>query len=444
LKIDPEPRRLRWLLALLPGCILVNHVVYLLFSRRKQFSEALAPGDASKALADLYFARGPLLVRYLLPAIVATVLCSTAIAALTTPREYVSWLWAPASVNAAAPLVKTDGSSTANTPAAGEWPADKTWGREVLRGAALGFVGAYVYILLLLTERARQRDITSGLAVWVAAMPVLGPLMGGVAALLLASGAGSTADGSFTRDAVFFVAGMLPQQFAAFAQSGVRRLFQSGGAASIRTMPLTLLRGVGAEVEARLQEEGIHDVSALAYASPYALIRTTTYAPKQVADWIDEALLLATVPNHWDALEKVGVTGAMDLAWYRGKAAAIKVLAGEVKMNEVLLDNVVERLDLDAQVADLRKLYWDGELKVREGVPAAPVPDESESKYRFLEGFTQEARDRLTAEICNIDGVKTVTVAGDSLTVVVSSDRREAVAEALRGKKEIAPEGVAN
>ena len=293
-------RQLRWLLALLPGSIIVNHMVYLLSSRRKQFREALAPGEQMDRLADLYFRRGPLLVRYLLPAALATVLCATASAALTSPTTYLTWLWAP-------------------NDATG-WPASSSWGAEVLRGAAFGFIGAYVYMLLLLTDRARQRDITSGVAVWAASMLVLGPLMGGVAALLLASGAGPSSGGSFTRDAVFFVAGMLPQQFAAFVQSGVRKIFQPSAPTAIRSLPLTLLRGVGPEVEARLEEEGIHDVSALAYASPYALIRATTYAPKQVADWIDEALLIATVPAHWDALEKVGVTGAMDFRLVQGQA----------------------------------------------------------------------------------------------------------------------------
>src|SRR3989442_3854158 len=267
------PAQLRWLLALLPGTIIVNHVIYLLFSRRKQFTKALAPGTESEGLADLYFARGPMLVRYLLPAIASAVLCSTAIAALTQPQTYVEWLWAPNSPVAASSVnqvpgtpAQADGGAAQSSPAkpgdasapkpgegvvakpgdgsaaqpgnapavpesekAGasvsssavpsgatpskQWPDEKKWGAQVLRGAVLGFLGAYVYMLLMLVDRARQRDVTSGLAVWAAAMPVVGPLMGGIAALLLASGVGVSTEGSFTRDAVFFVAGMLPQQF---------------------------------------------------------------------------------------------------------------------------------------------------------------------------------------------------------------------------------------
>src|SRR5262249_18277654 len=154
--------------------------------------------------------------------------------------------------------------------------------------------GAYVYLLLMLTDRALQRDITTGVATWAAAMPVLGLLMGGVAALIIASAMGANGT-SWTRDAIFFVAGMLPRQFAAFVQSGVQKMVQQTAPAS-RTLPLTTLRGVGPDVAARLEEEGIHDVSALAYASPHQLIRATTYSPRQIVDWIDEALLIATVP----------------------------------------------------------------------------------------------------------------------------------------------------
>src|SRR5262245_58391003 len=37
------PAQLRWLIAMLPGSIIINHMIYVLFSRRKQFSEALSP-----------------------------------------------------------------------------------------------------------------------------------------------------------------------------------------------------------------------------------------------------------------------------------------------------------------------------------------------------------------------------------------------------------------
>jgi hypothetical protein len=345
----PGAVTLQWLVSLLPGVIIIHHLVYLLSSRRGQFRLALQkPGQEAfldeqiTRLEELYFGAVPLVVRYTLAAVIVTLLNGVIMAALTSPASYLPWLYGPAGAPAAVP------------PA---WPATE-WARQSLRGAGLGFLGAYVFVVLLLTDRARQRDVTMGTAIWAGAMSVLGPITGGVAALLLASGVGGGS--SFTRDAFLFVAGMLPRQFATFVQAGVRRLMQSGQPDVTRSTPLTTLRGVGTDVAARLEEEGIFNVSSLAYASPFGLIRSTAFAPRQIVDWIDEALLVATLPAHWQALENLGVTGAMDLAWYKSRPPEqLAALAAEVKMALPLLDDVVERLAQDAQVGDLYSLYWD-------------------------------------------------------------------------------------
>jgi hypothetical protein len=432
-------RTLRWLVALLPASIIVNHMVYLMSSRRKQFREALGTMDAGKLLRleDLYFGYGPMTIRYLLPAILVTLLSSTAIAALTNPEVYIQWLYERSIV-----LV---GESPISLEVAARWPSG--WGAEALRGAALGFIGAYVYLLLLLTDRARQRDITAGIAIWAATMPVLGPLMGGVAALLLVSGAGLPEGSSFTRDAVFFVAGMLPRQFATFVQTGVSKMFQSGATVTVRTLPLATLRGVGPNVESRLEEEGIHDVSALAYASPHQLMRATTYAPRQIVDWIDEALLIATVPSHWELLEKSGVTGAMDLAWYETQPESIVSLANEIKMPEPLLRAVVTRLAQDAQVGDLYQLYWDHSDRrsplagLSTSRPDGGAPPGVSLAYTFIPGIGPEARDRLVADTKAMNGVLSVTVEGDNLTVVVAPVEQARIVKWLSANTEVGPRG---
>jgi hypothetical protein len=101
------------------------------------------------------------------------------------------------------------------------------------------------------------------------------------------------------------------------------------------------------------------DVSSLAYAYAPQLMRTTTYSPRQLVDWIDESLLIVNLPSHWEAMEKLGVTGAMDLAWYVTSPDSITELAAELRINRILLENVVTRLSQDAQVVDLYELYWD-------------------------------------------------------------------------------------
>jgi hypothetical protein len=421
---------LQWLLALVPGAIILHHLGYLLLTRRKQFRNALAASLGEQEinrLQDLYFGAMQMTIRYTVPALLVTVLSALAIAAISYPDAYLPWLYG--------------GPQFQKLPG---WPAGD-WGLQVLRGAAYGFAGAYVYLLLLLTDRAFRRDITAGVAMWAAAMCVLGPISGGIAALLLQGGAGP--GGSFTRDAVFFVAGMLPRQFSTFVQGQVRRFFSGGSAPAIRTQPLTILRGVGPDVEERLEEEGIHDVSSLAYSSPHQLMRATTFAPRQIVDWVDEALLMATLPDHWQALEKVGVTGAMDLAWYRTRPESVKALATEVRIEPTLLGDTIERLYQDAQVRELYQLYWDhaaplpNVVDITQGGPVTDptAPPPVSLAYKFRPGFEQDARDRLMGVVRTKPGVRDVTNTGDSLTVVVDASQRDARDAELKAMPEIEP-----
>src|SRR5262245_25779890 len=68
---------LQSLFALLPGSIILTQLVYLGSSRRKQYRDALDPGNQDEAtkLEELYFGLMPLTIRYGVPAILVTVLC---------------------------------------------------------------------------------------------------------------------------------------------------------------------------------------------------------------------------------------------------------------------------------------------------------------------------------------------------------------------------------
>ena len=62
-------------------------------------------------------------------------------------------------------------------------PPEK-WTHEVCVGAEFALAGAYTYVLLYLGQRSLRRDLTSGAAVWAAVTMTLGPILGGVLALL--------------------------------------------------------------------------------------------------------------------------------------------------------------------------------------------------------------------------------------------------------------------
>jgi hypothetical protein len=254
---------------------------------------------------------------------------------------------------------------------------------------------------------------------------------------LLQAGAGATGEQSFAREAVFFVSGMLPRQFAAAVQGQVRRFFSGGSASVLRTVPLTMIRGIGPDVEERLEEEGIYDVSSLAYVKPHQLIRATTFGSRQIVDWIDEALLIATLPDYWQQLEKLGVTGALDLSWFHMRTESIESLATEIRMPKQLLADTIARLAEDAQVGELNNLYWekpDSTHKREVDKPATVA-----QLFKFKEGTAQDARERLIAIVGSLRGVQSTNVAGDVLTTVVEVSERETVEAILKKMQEIEP-----
>jgi hypothetical protein len=335
-------RVLRWSLSLVPASVILHHALYLLYFRHRQFpTEAAARTESAHFLSlselkQLYFGGGSIGLRYIVPLLLTGALCSTMMAALLDVQAFSSWLGVP--------------------------------GGPTHRAASLGFVGAYLYVILLLTQRAFRQDVTTGVALWTAAMFVIGPVMAGVFAIFWKAPAGSTV----AADVVYLVAGMLPRQFASIAQGFAQRMLQPPRQpAPGRNVPLTMVRGINTDVEERLSEEGIFDVATLAYADAYLLLQSTSFDRRQIVNWIDEALLITVFPDHWQTIQKNGVTGAMDLAW-TCRQPSLTVLAAELKMEPSLLRDAATRLAEDPQVQDLYAVYWD----VSAGHPRDRLEDE--------------------------------------------------------------------
>jgi hypothetical protein len=133
---------------------------------------------------------------------------------------------------------------------------------------------------------------------------------------------------------------------------------------------LSQIRGIGPQTEERLGEEGISDVNSLASAEPVRLVRNTSFDMRQILTWIDEAILMVTLPRSWEALEDAGITGAIDLAWYRAKVIdpasgsvvnplpqEIVDLAAMSKLAPADLVSAIQRLSQDTQVQYIWTLY---------------------------------------------------------------------------------------
>jgi predicted flap endonuclease-1-like 5' DNA nuclease len=202
-------------------------------------------------------------------------------------------------------------------------PGDWVWPEAFVRGARYGGVGAYVYVLIYLSRRNFRHDITSGAAVWSAVDLIAGPLLGGVLGLLWRAQDGNqatTATPSMSQAVIFFAAGLAPRYMASALEEAAKRLLRSpedkAQLPPPRTTPLTMLRGIGTTTAERLEEEGIEDVHGMSTADPLRLMRNTSFDQRQIVSWIDEAILICALPKNWQELESLGVTGAIDLAWY--------------------------------------------------------------------------------------------------------------------------------
>jgi len=240
----------------------------------------------------------------------------------------------------------------------------------ILRGVRLGAVGAYVYVLLHLGSRTFRHDVTGTVAMWCWVTLVLGPVLAGTVALLWRA---TEASGSnwWGTGVVLFFTGFAPRRVISAIEQAAGELLKIGPRTVVqpRLIPLTQIRGIGPQIEERLTEEGITDGNLLAGAEPVRLMRNTPFDMRQILSWIDEAILMVTLPRSWQALEEEGIPGAIDLASYYDQVfdvntnvplpptAAMTDLAGQAKLSYDNLAAAIKRLNQDRQVQTIWSLY---------------------------------------------------------------------------------------
>lgn len=191
----------------------------------------------------------------------------------------------------------------------------------LLPGIRLGAIGAYIYVLLELGRRTFRHDVTGQVAMWCWVTLILGPVLAGTIAFLWRMQAGTDAGGWWGPGVVLFFAGFAPRRVISAVEGAAIELLKLGPTTVVknRVIPLSQIRGITPQIEERLGEEGICDVNSLASAEPVRLVRNTSFDMRQILTWIDEAILIVTLPRSWEALEEAGITGAIDLSWYASK-----------------------------------------------------------------------------------------------------------------------------
>ena len=248
---------------------------------------------------------------------------------------------------------------------------DKDVQKLLLPGIRLGAIGAYIYVLLELGRRTFRHDVTGAVAMWCWVTLILGPVLAGTMAFLWKMPAGSDG-GWWAPGVVLFFAGFAPRRVISAVESAAAEFLKLGPTSVVQTrlVPLSQIRGIGPQIEERLGEEGISDVNSLASAEPVRLLRNTSFDMRQLLSWIDEAILMVTLPQSWHALEDAGITGAIDLAWYLSKVIdpatgsilnplppEIVDLAAQSKISAANLVSTIQRLSQDTQVQYIWTLY---------------------------------------------------------------------------------------
>lgn len=298
------------------------------------------------------------------------------------------------------------------------------WGAYALNdqfatGAQVAVLGAYVYVLLLLGGRTIRGDITPSSVWWSTVTMTAGTLLGGILSVMFVgddlqklSEGGTKAVGVTAWSTLLlpFAAGFSLRYIVSFLNETIRRVIGGRAIVGPRTVPLTQLRGIDQDIEERLAEEGIIDVSGLSMANPTKLRRNTRFDKRQILSWIDEALLITYLPTSWQSLESEGITGAIDLIWYacfldrkdlcppadqplsETKTCQLSKIAGLATRNKLSVDSLQEailRMKEDAQISLIRGLYQLDDTESEE-------VDESRVRFeRFRAEFREDAKPAL-------------------------------------------------
>lgn len=346
-----------WIVGLLPTLLVGYQAFFLWLHQPKKVKTKGTPApeyemlsvarDRAQESIDSQFGLKTLFIRYGFPAALLGITGIVILNVLTRPGDFFSVI---TFINDSAVRI-----------------APRTADR-VLLGLRLGSLGAYVYVLLELGRRTFRHDVSGASAMWCLVTLILGPVLAATVAVLWRMDAPQDSSSTWwAGGVVLFFAGFAPRRVIAAIEQAAVQLLKLGGQAGVlptRQIPLSQIRGIGPQIEERLTEEGIDDVNALAAAEPIRLLRNTSFDLRQILTWIDEAILIVTLPRSWEALEEEGITGAIDLAWYsyqihgeRDPTGFIKPLAEKAKVEPANLIATIDRLHQDRQVQDIWALY---------------------------------------------------------------------------------------
>jgi hypothetical protein len=216
-----------------------------------------------------------------------------------------------------------------------------------------GFVGAYWFILQDMTRRYFRQDLKT--AAYVSASTRLVVVTITVATVALIP-MGSPA----RLDVLAFFIGIFPQIGVQLLKAAMGKLLSGTVPELSSRFPLSDLDGLTVWDQARLLEEGIEDMHALATANLVDLLLGTRVPVGRLVDWVDQALLCLYVPKEAgqrtprDDLRMAGIRTATDLIrlWDSARPSAplarqriAAMLAGDEDSGMAAVEAILASLD---------------------------------------------------------------------------------------------------
>jgi hypothetical protein len=175
-----------------------------------------------------------------------------------------------------------------------------------------GFIGAYWFILQDLTRRYFRQDLKTAAYVSASVRLIVVTITVATVALIPVGPPARL-------DVLAFFIGVFPQIGIQLLKAGTGKLLSQAVPSMSVRFPLSDLDGLTVWDQARLLEEGIEDVHALATANLVDLLLGTRVPVNTLIDWLDQALLCLSVPQESgdrqprEDLRIIGIRTATDL-----------------------------------------------------------------------------------------------------------------------------------
>ncbi|HUR80041.1 MAG TPA: hypothetical protein VM733_04710 [Thermoanaerobaculia bacterium] len=219
------------------------------------------------------------------------------------------------------------------------------WKGTPLAGVVYAGLGAYSAVLYFMMSRLYASALSSRFlmanAIGSASAVVMGWVFAAVGVEIL-----GISDKSFSLNAVLYLTGLFHKWAFDALRRRARKLFGQPEPETVE-LALSTIEGIDDVHADLLVEYGVSTVQHLATAEPGELCERTLLPMDRIADWIDQALLVAHFKKQIGAARSLGIRGSMDLVMIYDRA----IVSADNTMSK-LLDSLAEKTSMPRAAVD--------------------------------------------------------------------------------------------